>query len=67
MMQKRMKQRFWWESFKERGHLEDRSMDGRIILKWNINSVQIFGLNSSGLGQRPVVDCCEGRNETSDP
>jgi len=25
---------FWWKSLKERGHLEDPSVNGGIILKW---------------------------------
>jgi hypothetical protein len=25
---------FWWENLKERDHLEDPSLDGRIILRW---------------------------------
>ena len=25
---------FWWESLRERDHLEDPGIDGRIILKW---------------------------------
>jgi hypothetical protein len=25
---------FWWGSQSERGHLEDRGVDGRIILRW---------------------------------
>jgi hypothetical protein len=24
---------FWWENIRERGHLEELSVDGRIILK----------------------------------
>jgi hypothetical protein len=25
---------FWWENLREREHLGDRRVDGRIILKW---------------------------------
>jgi len=25
---------FWWENLKERGHLGDPGVDGRIILRW---------------------------------
>jgi hypothetical protein len=25
---------FWWENLRERNHLEDTGVDGRIILKW---------------------------------
>jgi hypothetical protein len=25
---------FWWRNLRERDHLEDRGIDGRIILKW---------------------------------
>jgi len=25
---------FWWEDLRERDHLEDPDVDGRIILKW---------------------------------
>jgi hypothetical protein len=45
--QKKMKQRFWWLNFKERGHIEDTDVDDRIILKWKVNSVERVGLNSS--------------------
>jgi len=26
--------RFWWEDMRERDHLVDTDIDGRIILKW---------------------------------
>ena len=25
---------FWWRNLRERGHLEDPGIDGRIILRW---------------------------------
>jgi hypothetical protein len=25
---------FWWANLRERGHLEDPGVDGRIILRW---------------------------------
>ena len=25
---------FWWENLREIDHLEDRDVDGRIILRW---------------------------------
>jgi len=25
---------FWWENLRERDHLEDPSIDGRILLRW---------------------------------
>ena len=27
---------FWWENLRERDHLKDPGVDGRIILKWNL-------------------------------
>jgi hypothetical protein len=32
--EERCKQVFWWENLRERDHLEDPTIDGRIILRW---------------------------------
>ena len=29
-----MHKRFWWGNLRERDHLEDPCVDGRIILRW---------------------------------
>jgi len=37
---------FWWENLKELDHLEDSSIDRRIILKWILkNRTGKFGLD----------------------
>ena len=28
---------FWWEELRERHHLEDLGVDGRMIIKWIFN------------------------------
>ena len=33
-----MHARFWWGDLRERKHLEDLDIDGRIILKWTLRS-----------------------------
>jgi hypothetical protein len=32
-----MGDRFWWGNLRERDHLEDLDVDGRILLKWTFN------------------------------
>jgi hypothetical protein len=34
MGEKRVNTGFWWGNMRERGHLEDPGVDGRIMLKW---------------------------------
>ena len=40
---------FWWENQRERGHLEDPGVDGRIILKY------IFGKRNGGMDWTVMV------------
>ena len=58
---------FWWENLRERVHLEDPGIGGRIILRWIFRKWdgEGHGLEkySSGLGQ--VVGTCECSNEPS--
>jgi hypothetical protein len=38
---------FWWKSMKERDHLEDSGIDGRIILRWIIRKWNVRALTGS--------------------
>jgi hypothetical protein len=50
-----------------RNHLEDRGVDGRIILKWIFKKWDGgHGLDSYGSGQGQVAGSCECGNEPSD-
>jgi len=33
-VEKRYAYRFWWGNLRERDHLEDPGVDGRLILRW---------------------------------
>jgi len=39
-----MHSRFWWGNLKEKGHLENTSLDGRIILKWTLKQNMTRGI-----------------------
>jgi hypothetical protein len=55
---------FWWGSLRERDHLEDPCVDGRLILKWIFNKWdEGHGLDGSGSGQVEVAGTSECGNE----
>jgi hypothetical protein len=47
----------WWGSRRERDHLEDPGIDGRIIIRWFFR--KWLGLNRVGSGQGQVAGTCE--------
>jgi hypothetical protein len=52
--------RFWWESPKERDHLEDQGVDGRMgseCILWRLAGGVC--VDSGGSGQGPMADSCE--------
>jgi hypothetical protein len=58
--------RFWWESPKERDHLEDQGVGGKMGSEWILGILAWgCGLNSTGSGQGPVAGCCECGDELS--
>jgi hypothetical protein len=56
---------FWCGNLKERNHLEDLGVDGRIILKYIFREwVGGHGLDCFSLGYGQLVGCCECSNES---
>jgi len=57
---------FWWRNLRERDHLEDPGIDGRIILRWIIRKSDVGGLDWVKLAQdRQVMGTYECGNEPS--
>jgi hypothetical protein len=58
--------RFWWGSLKERDHLEDHGVGGKMVSEWILGRlVGGCGLDSTVSGQGPVAGCCECGDEPS--
>jgi hypothetical protein len=58
--------RFRWESWKEKDHLEDQVVDGRMGSKWILGRlVGGCGVDSHGSGYGPLAGCCECGDEPS--
>jgi hypothetical protein len=57
---------FWWGNLRERDHLRDPGVVGRIILSWIFRKWDFgYGLNTVGSGYRQVADTCDCGNEPS--
>jgi hypothetical protein len=58
---------FWWESPKEKDHLEGQGVDGRMGSKWTLGRlVGGVGVDSPGSGYGLLAGCCECGDEPSD-
>jgi hypothetical protein len=52
---------FWWENLRERNHLGDRGVDGRIILRWIFRKWDLESWTGSSLLR---IGACRGRLRT---
>ena len=55
-----MHTRFSWGKLRERNHLKDLGVDGRVILKWIFKKyIGGRGLDRSGSGKKQMEGSCE--------
>jgi hypothetical protein len=59
-------QGFWWESLKEKDHLKDQGVDGRMGSKWTLGRL-VGGVERINLAQDygSLAGCCECGDELS--
>jgi hypothetical protein len=56
--------RFWWETQKERDHVEDRGVAVRMGSQWILGRLDVgCGVDSTGSGSGPVAGSCECGDE----
>ena len=57
---------YWWGNLRDRDHLGDPGVDGRVTLRWIFRKWDGgHGLECSGTGQGHVAGTCKRGNETS--
>jgi len=56
---------FWCGNLRDRDHLEEPDVDGRIILRWMFSGMWEHGLDRVDKGYGQLADTCKCGNEPS--